>query len=272
MKQKLLVLAGKKQSGKSSAANFVAGYVLTQLGRQGWPGFPINYTIDDDGHLVIQTQTGSDILDLNRRDDDFITWAENVMWPNVKLYAYADMLKLFAVTVFGIPEELVYGSDEDKKKKTHIQWKNMCLLISPKQVAEIKRGGKYTERMSVREFLQFFGTNVCRKIYADCWTNACISKIKLECSDLSIIQDCRFANEVHAARAIKSEELDVRVVKLLRSLYKDSHDSETGLDDMKDASFDLIIPPNVTIEEKNQSILDEMYKWGWFETHLEVKI
>lgn len=270
MKNKLLVFAGKKQSGKSSGANFVAGYTLTQLGRQGWPGFPINFSINEDGKLVLQTEDGSDILDLNRRDSDFLNWAENIMWPNVKLYAYADMLKLFAVSVFGLNEDHVYGSNEDKSRKTHIKWKSMCALLPPKHVAEIKKGGKYTEFMTVREFLQFFGTDVCRKLYGDCWVNSCLNRVKLECSDLAVIQDCRFENEVHAARAIRSDEWDVKVVRLLRAPLRDIHKSETGLDRMQDTTFDLIIPADVTIQEKNQLILNKMYEWGWFVHHIEI--
>ena len=43
--------------------------------------------------------------------------------------------------------------------------------------------------MTAREFMQFFGTDVCRKMFEPVWAKACINKIKREQSELAIIAD-----------------------------------------------------------------------------------
>lgn len=84
MNQKILVFAGKKQSGKSSATNFVVGYILAQMGRRGNVNCPNNFTIDEDGTLIVDTILNDidgntviegGVLDLNRKDADFLIWA-----------------------------------------------------------------------------------------------------------------------------------------------------------------------------------------------------
>lgn len=272
MDQKLLAFAGKKQAGKDTAANFVVGYAITQLGRQGFPNLPTHFRINEEGELLVNsavmdidgnTIIGDGLLDLNRKDDDYVYWASNCMWPYVKTYAYANILKTFATIVFNLPEEAVYGTDQDKRKLTHIKWKDMCAFLPPRQVSSIKKAGKYDSKMSVREFLQYFGTNICRRLYSECWTQSCLKNIIVDGSSLAIISDCRFENEVRAVRQVGG-----KVVKLQRSPFKDFHDSETGLDKLNSKNFDLIVPPDVSIVEKNQLILDAMYSWGWFSEHI----
>ena len=274
---KILVFAGKKQSGKSTAANFVTGYTITQLARGGTPYLPCNFEIDDeDGTLNVnpppwgidnvQTAYANGvILDLNNQNHDYLTWASDCMWPHVKTYAFADMLKSVAVNVFGIPEEFVNGTDEDKKQLTNIKWKDIGAFLSPKTIGDLKKSEKYTKKMNVREFLQYFGTNVCRKIYDPCWVESCYRRIDMYKSDLSVIQDCRFRNEVMA-----SKKRGAKIVKLERAPIKDLHVSEVDLDKMSNSNFDLVIPPDVTIREKNNMILEAMYSWGWFENHLDL--
>jgi len=276
MDQKILVFAGKKQAGKDTAANFVTGYAITQLARTGTPYLPTEFTIDEEtGELIVNTTTmsidneeiaGEGVLDLSNKDSEYLMWAQDCMWPYVKTYAYADMLKAVAVNVFGVPEEWVNGTDEDKRRLTNIKWKDMCAMLPPKKIASIKKSEKYDTKMTVREFLQYFGTNVCRRIYGDCWVESCFRRIDMEIPDLAIITDCRFRNEVMAAKKKKA-----KIVKLERSPFKDMHDSEVDLDKMSNNNFDLIIPPDVTIREKNQLILEHMYSWGWFDTHVDLE-
>lgn len=273
---KILVFAGKKQSGKNTATNFVAGYTMTQAGREGKPYLPTRFTIDDDnGELIInppknpaltddEQQQGEGVLDLFTKDANTRAWLGDCVHPHVKPYAFADMLKATAAAVFGIPEEWSNGTDDDKKRPTKIRWSNMGAFLAPKKVSELKKSEKYDDFLTVREFLQYFGTNVCRKLYDDCWIESCFRRIDVEKPGLAIICDCRFKNEVKESRKRKA-----RIVKLLRAPYTgDTHSSEVDLDKMHNNNFDLIIPKDATIREQNNLILDAMYKWGWFENHL----
>ena len=98
--------------------------------------------------------------------------------------------------------------------------------------------------MTAREFMQFFGTDVCRKMYEPIWVDSCIRKIQAEQSELAIIADVRFPNE---AKAI--ERVGGSLLRLTRNIYDDDHSSEVALDDYpftncinnKDNSIDDLI-------------------------------
>jgi hypothetical protein len=192
------------------------------------------------------------------------------MWSHVKTYAFADSLKEIAVTIFGIDPQLVYGSDENKNKKTHITWKSMCSFLAPRQINTIKKGGKFDDLMSGREFLQYLGTNIFRVLDDSCWTRKCFNDIMMDVSDIAIIQDARFANEVKEAHGLKEKyDIDVKVIKLEREVGFDKHDSETGLKGVPNSMYDLIIDnEHMVLKEKNQAILDYLFECGWFSTHL----
>jgi hypothetical protein len=268
------MLAGKKQSGKSTATNFVVGYSITQKGRRGTPYLPIRFTIDDvTGELIIgppnnpaltEQPLGEHVLNLYDQDPEVQMWLNDCVYPHVKIYAFADMLKATASSVFGIPEEWVNGTNEDKSKETHIKWKDMATFLAPVTVSQLKKSGKYDTNLTVREFLQYFGTNICRKIYDDCWVTSCLRRIEIDQPDIAIISDCRFKNEVRAGK-----KAGAKIVKLSRAPFAaDTHASEVDLDDMHHNNFNLVVPPEVTIREQNELLLDAMYEWGWFEQHI----
>ena len=272
---KILALAGKKQSGKNTLANFLVGYTITQLGRMGKPYLPIRFTIDEEsGELIIgqlndPTRTdrsiiGEHILNLYDRSLEVQMWLEDCVYPHIKIYGFADMLKATCSSIFNIPEELLNGTDEDKKQKTHIKWKDMGPFLAPKTISRLKRSELYDKNMSVRDFLQYFGTNVCRKIYDDCWVQACFKRIEIDQPEIAIITDCRFKNEIQA-----SKKYNAKIVKLTRAPFiGDTHTSEVDLDKMHNNNFDLILGKDVTIREQNQLLLDALYEWGWFEEHV----
>lgn len=272
---KILVLAGKKQSGKTTATNFVVGYTMTQYGRSGIPYLPTRFTIDTEtGELIINIPKNPALLDKEQIDGEGILnlytkdpykqqWLEDCVYPYVKPYAFADELKATASNVFGIPLEWSNGTEEDKKRLTNVKWEDMCALLPARIVSRIKQSEKYDKKMSVREFLQYFGTNICRRIYDDCWVESCLRRIEMEEPILAIISDCRFKNEIKACRKVGA-----KIVKLERSIFTDLHESEVDLEKVHRSNFDLIIPKDVGIKEQNQLILDAMYEWGWFEQHI----
>jgi hypothetical protein len=142
----------------------------------------------------------------------------------------------------------------------------MGRFIPPHVVKQIKQdvGDKrYQEGfMTGREFLQHFGTGVCRHLYGNCWVDACYRCIWEEGTELAIISDCRFPNELE-----RSKENGAKVVRFKRQLVTtDEHPSETALDDTPDSEFDLVIDnSDLTIVEKNKLIMEAMIKWGWLQ-------
>lgn len=228
---KILGISGLKQSGKNSSANYLSGYVLKKHSQVE------NYGITSMGELNVYTsyQDGSKdwgILDLNRKDSEFIESAEQTIWPFVKCYSFADSLKRTAVDLFELKPEQVWGTDEQKSSLTHLRWENMPGVISsddeqawceydPSNYGLIVHDDGL---MSGREFLQFFGTEIGRKIHGPIWINATIRQIISEQSELAIITDVRFPDEVEII-----QEAGGMVYRLDRQAFEDSHPSETAL-------------------------------------------
>ena len=224
---KILGISGRKQAGKNTTANILHGVVLKRLNNiEDW-------NIGASGELLVQTEGGWGEFDVTRQDRAFSEYAEYNMWPFVKLYSFADELKRICVELFNIPYECVFGTDEQKNQvQEHLLWENIPGVTTNEGP------------MTAREFMQFFGTDVCRKMYEPIWVDSCIRKIQAEQSELAIIADVRFPNE---AKAI--ERAGGGLLRLTRNIYDDDHSSEVALDDYpftscinnKDNSIDDLI-------------------------------
>lgn len=205
----ILGISGRKQAGKNTTANILHGMILKEH------GFVNDWSIGINGQLVIDSPDadGWGEFDITRQDEQFTQWAEHNMWPYVKIYSFADHLKWICIKLFDIPFECCFGTDEQKNQiQEHLLWENTST--------------NKTGPMTAREFMQFFGTDVMRKMYEPIWVNACINKIQQEQSELAIIADVRFPNE---AKAI--EDAGGKVVRLTREVHEDNHSSEVALDD-----------------------------------------
>jgi hypothetical protein len=244
---KIIGISGRKQSGKNTVANYINGQVLSS--REMIKSF----YIDSDGKLIVETtdsngQIGFGEFDVTRKDKTFVEYAHKELWPYIKVYHFADPLKEMAINIFGIEPQLVYGTDEDKNKQTHLLWENMPIANG--------RVGNITSR----EFLQHFGTNIIRKLYNNAWVNATINKIIYEDSEIAIIPDVRFPNEVEAIQ--KNGGV---VIRLTRDLHHSDHESEVALDkenyDWK--NFDHIIDnTSINIEELCYYLKSNSFIWG----------
>ena len=111
--------------------------------------------------------------------------------------------------------------------------------------------------MTAREFMQFFGTDVCRKIYEPIWVESCLSAIKKEQSELAIIADVRFPNEADAIIRAGGT-----LLRLTRQTLEDNHASEKALDDY---------PFEHTVNNANNSIDNLMVKVNKFYQNLKGK-
>ena len=224
---KILGISGKKQSGKNTKANYIHGNILRNL------GLAKDFYIDESGSLIILTlnkdgDKGWGEFDVTRKDAEFVEYAQYNLWPHVKMYSFADGLKGLCVEFFGLKPEQVYGTDAQKNTTTEIK--------SPET----------GELMTAREFMQYFGTDVMRQLHEPVHVNHAISKILSEQSELSIIPDVRFPNEVEAI-----QNAGGKVIRLTRSTRNDEHASECALDEGEFdwANFDAIIDNDCPMEE-----------------------
>lgn len=261
---KIVGISGRKQAGKNTVANILHGLVLKEN------GLVKDYNVGANGELMILTENSSGKegwgeFDISRNDDGFTDYAERNMWPHVKLYSFADYLKWICVKLFNIPEECVFGTDEQKNQlQEHLLWENMPKAINSTlmkkviKAADSKRSFDWREGpMTAREFMQFFGTDVCRKMYEPIWVNSCIKKIQEEQSSLAIIADVRFPNEAEAIEAAGGT-----LARLTRQVHKDNHSSEIALDEYAFTDY---------IANEGGSIDDLMAKVKNFYNHLKEK-
>ena len=270
MGTRILGIAGHKQSGKSTLSNFIHGYQLRA--HHTIDGFKIT----QQGELVVDTALidsegnetqGQGIIDPKRQDVEFAEWAAYSMWPFVKSYSFASTLKEIAIGLFGIKHEQVYGGEGQKNSYTWFKWEDMPGIVTKKSL--LTKAGIKTliadgtlqfhkpGKMTAREFLQFFGTDICRKIYSEIWQVKIINDITREGSLLAIVDDCRFPNEVESI-----QNAGGKVIYLQRNIHSDTHSSECSLDNYE--SFDAIIDnSNMTIHETSIAIIEQFDKWGW---------
>jgi len=204
----IIGFAGKKQSGKNTCCNFIIMLKLIE------DGVCKKARLDKHGNIEVSDVFGE------TTDDDYFPFKEpfvNVkavmeQMDSVKLYALADPLKRMAIDVFGIPENKVYGTDDDKNESTHLKWKDM-----PKKVP-----GK-TGFMTIREFLQYMGTEVFRNMYENIWVDTLVRRINKDNPKIALVCDVRFENEINLLK-----EKGALILGLKRDIFKskDTHASE----------------------------------------------
>jgi hypothetical protein len=274
MKTKIIAFAGSKQAGKTTCSNFLHGCQLKSH------DIVKNFSILDDGRLTVDTEIiddqglesfGSSILDVSRSDLEFTEWALFSMWPFVKKYSFADTLKQIAVQLFDIPRECVFGTDEQKNQlQEHLLWENMPGVFYGCQETLLSYEGLDITKhepgpMTAREFLQYLGTDVMRKMYEPIWVKRVISDIESEEPLLAIVDDVRFINEIEAIQKVGG-----KVIGLERQPFESSHSSEQIINNHLD-TLDGVIGADKDIHGMCQSVLDYMSEFGWFSTEVEVE-
>jgi len=233
---RILGISGKKQSGKNTFANYINGRVMLSMGMIR--DFYVD--VDNKGELVIETtnasgEIGWGVFDVTRKDHGFTEYAERELWPYVKLYSFADGLKSLCMEFFGLSPEQVYGTDEHKNTTTEIKWEDVPTW-------ENSSLNKNRGNMTARELMQYFGTDIMRRMYEPVHINHALNKVKSEQSQVAIIPDVRFPNEVEAIKKAGGN-----VVRLTRVFNEeDSHPSETALDEENFdwGNFDFVLENN----------------------------
>lgn len=257
---KLIGLAGKKQAGKNSAANFIAGQVL--MDRDVIDTFLID---EITGALAIPTDENRfEEIDLLTRDPENRALFNQQIFPYVKVYSFSDPLKEFCHNVFGIEEHKLWGTNDQKNEETHLKWSDIPLFTSEElglvrvdSSAPLFNVPNRTY-MTGREVLQYFGTNVCRRMYGDCWVNATINRVIAENPEVAIICDVRFKNEVYGVNNAGG-----LVTYLARHPFEDSHESEKDLDDLPQTKYACYLDNSeMSMSETHEKIEELLSKWG----------
>ena len=261
----ILGFAGKKQSGKNTACNYITGVFMSAL------GISRNINFTETGEIYVSDIFGNDndkgVLDLQKlyRDPRWSTqqFLQESLNPYIKIYSLADPLKDICMNVLGLTYEQCYGSDEEKNKETHLQWGKMPefgeYLYALESVGSVKDVSSMLIRfMTAREVLQYMGTQVFRAIDSNVWINSLFNRIKIDQSELALVCDVRFINEV-----VGIQKAGGKVIELLTNTKSnETHASETELDNFN--SYDAIIHnAKDGISEFNEQIYNVIAPWGY---------
>ena len=241
----IIGFAGKKQSGKNTACNFVLAVKLAQV------GICKTSRLTDDGHIEVTDILGDkpsnmDWIPFKEPHVDVTSLFENELKEYIQLYALANSLKEMAVNILGLKPEQVFGTDKQKNTLTSISWEDM-----PGEEAKKHAPGKMTSR----EVLQYVGTDFFRKFYPNVWLDSCLRKIEEESPEIALISDVRFENEI---RGIQKK--NGFVVGLKRDPYKkgDKHASEIEIEKCFGLCNAVIDNAKLTIPEQNEHIYNAL--------------
>jgi len=251
----ILGFSGVKQSGKTTCSRFLHGYQMRLN------DVVEKFLMDEESNLIVNAVQidengkeieGLGILDIERKDPDFMEYASRSIWPYVRSFSFADPLKIISMQLFGLTEKQCYGTDEDKNTPVDIRWESLPDYNHDAEWA--------TGFMTAREFLQYFGTDICRKIKSNIWVGSCINRMLESGTELAIVPDVRFPNEAHSIK-----EAGGKIIRLTRSPHEDEHESETALNSYEE--FDHTIDnENLTVDETNRSLMELLRGWGWLQT------
>lgn len=173
----------------------------------------------------------------------------------VKCYSYADPMKRMCRKFFGLTMEQCYGTNDQKNSPTMVHWRNFPV---PGLMTE-EQSSRY---MTAREVLQYFGTEILRKMENSAHVRALMSDIDEDFPLFAFVTDVRFPNEVTAIQ----QRGDGRVIRLTRCIFpSDTHESETSLDPQNYDwnNFDYILDNReMTLWEQNLLLNTLAQKWG----------
>lgn len=197
----------------------------------------------------------------------------------VKKYYFAQGLKDLLTDYLNIPKELVWGTDDDKNKPTHILWENMphYLELENKEIlrsfGDVQLINKTTEEcnaelarscpkgnMTVRQVLEHVGAEIFRRMYPRVWIDRCLNTIRKESPTLAVVADMRFEDEADAVREAGGKL--VRLTRTTERAAQNTHVSNTALDAY--GHFDAIIDnTKYSIQATNHALAGHLREWGW---------
>lgn len=254
METKIVGFAGKMQSGKDSSCNLLYAVALKSV-LQMTPYAEIN----DDGKIVAEDADGNrNVLNVDSRNPEFMAYMEEFVWPFMRKFSYAEPIKEFCQYVLGLSEEAVWGTNEQKNQPTHLIWEDVPTY------SQIKKTNRKTGPMTGREVMEYFGTQLMRKMYPNVWADALIRRIEMYNPKYATICDVRFPNEVEAIK--KAGGKIIRLTLTTEEAAQNNHISNTALDpEVYDwSNFDAVIDnQNMQMQDAHAAILEKLIEWDF---------
>ena len=125
----ILGFAGKKQSGKNTACNYILALKLAEL------GVSKNVRISQENKVEVtdifgEGKEGEEWFEFSDKNLNVTKLFNDSLGRYIKIYGLADTLKDMCVDVLGLSESQAYGTDQDKNSPTDIRWENMPNIIN----------------------------------------------------------------------------------------------------------------------------------------------
>jgi len=205
----IIGFAGKKQSGKNTACNFLVMLKLLEC------RVCERARLNEEGVIEV-----SDIFG-ERGETEWTPFQSPTVNTDqvlsqlneVKIYSIADSLKQICIDILGLKHKQVYGTDEDKNTKSRIRWSSMPGVVTSAICSEEEFQDKELHKyglvyrphrlMTAREILQYVGTDIFRSMSNNVWISAVLRRIQAENMNLALICDVRFDNEIQALKKKK---------------------------------------------------------------------
>ena len=164
----ILGFAGKKQSGKNTACNYIIALKLAEL------GVSKKTRLSDEGSIEVtdifgETKGESEWFEFSKKNLNVSKLFDDTLGEYVRIYGLADTLKDMCINVLGLSHAQAYGTDKDKNSNTDIMWENVPTW-------ENSSLNKNRGAMTAREVLQYVGTDIFRKLDPDVWIKSLLSK------------------------------------------------------------------------------------------------
>jgi hypothetical protein len=142
--------------------------------------------------------------------------------PTPERVAFADKLKLAAARALGVDVDTLESMKRDEKARVKLE------RFRPETSEHPADPPNFMHSITVRQYLQLFGTEVGRQVFGDTfWVDQCLAPNLDHTGRLIIVTDCRFPNEAQRVR-----ELGGIVVRVTNGpLNTEGHASEQVLED-----------------------------------------
>ncbi|MFA5760032.1 MAG: hypothetical protein WC942_11870 [Clostridia bacterium] len=250
MPKRIIVFSGKKQSGKSTGAKYLFVQIFNEImrGRQLDNHVRAEFVKSGTRHIVsiIDGNTPTH-YDFDYQNDEILKLYDTC---GIRVWSFADLLKSFCISCFGIDEMQCYGTDQDKNESIHINWQDIANVLDLETLSI--DFNSYNKKLTARQFLVLFGTHICRAIDPNCWARGLYNTIQASKYKYNLITDARFPNEVTLGT-----EIGAKCIRLLRDPYNGTgkDEAEVALDHFPLGEYSFVVNNKMlSIEDKNREL------------------
>lgn len=181
-----------------------------------------------------------------------LKWYASRGYCGMQEIACADKLKQLCHDLLDIPKDWLWGSGDDKNRLTNIH--RDTIFLPPEEWAKLGSIDP-TGYLTVRQVLQYVGTNVFRRMFPNCWINYTKKYILDKNISIALVTDARFPNEIDSFA--EDDNFTTYLIRLNRNPLNNGHDSETSLDDYKPSNANIKIF-NVKNSDLDLEIKDQL--------------